>query len=107
MATTARRSLALPPDDIETVENIRHAEADQNALRALGITVSDNPTAAEILRALVAAGIQAVQNKALEAAYAREAEFMKTDPECQKWRQARRNRRNHHPFIETQAADVA
>ncbi|GAA3064466.1 hypothetical protein GCM10017562_32590 [Streptomyces roseofulvus] len=93
MATMTRKSVPLDALVEETMERVRrHASPENAALRQVtGISVSDDTSDAEVLRALLNAGRVAVQERALENGYAALAAAQ--DDEDRAYAAARRARR--------------
>lgn len=95
MAKTLRKQVPIHPADRETLQRLRTENSPQAAALAVltGITIKPDSSDAETLHALVVAGRELTEQKALESAYAREAEYARTHPDVQAWRSVMRS---HH-----------
>jgi hypothetical protein len=83
MAVAKRKSLPLSERDLQDLELLRSSEARRAALAALAhAELSTSASEAQLLSALLAAGLSAVDQKLAEDSYAMEAiERRKTDAE--------------------------
>lgn len=99
MAKTLRRQVPVHPVDQEAVKHLRTENSPQAAALAVltGIVVTPETSEAQALYAMLAVGREAVEQKALEAAYHREAEFARNHPDVQAWRRAMPRLRSHTP----------
>ncbi len=107
--TIARKSVPLDKDDLQVLEALAQPGSDE-ALALFDLTgapLGSQSSEAQRLHALVAAGRQAMEKRALEIASAREVEFEKNDPECQAWIRSRRARRRRMPFLDEATAGAA
>ncbi|NML54870.1 hypothetical protein HHL19_34165 [Streptomyces sp. R302] len=95
MATMTRKSVPLDALVEEAMERVRRHDSPENAAlrQVTGISVSDDTSDAEVLRALLNAGRVAVQEKALENGYAALAAAQ--DDEDRAYAAARRARRRN------------
>lgn len=90
MKTTTR----LSGEKADFVAHLKQPDtAEAVALYELtGTTTSESIPNGTLVGAVIEAGIQAIKEKAEQVGYARLAEFLKTDPEHQAWRDSRRKR---------------
>ena len=69
--TVARKSVPVTAEDAQAVERVRQPQSvERAALAALGIELSENPSEAEALQALIEAGRAAVQQQVMVSGYA-------------------------------------
>lgn len=89
-----RATVGLTADEVAEIAKIKDSGTPEaTALDSLtGITLGSKASAAQTVHALVAAGIQAIQDKAEEIGYQRLAVFLETDEESKAWQASRRAR---------------
>lgn len=90
MAKTLRRHVPVHPADQEAVEHLRTENSPQaTALAVLtGITIGPDSSEAAALHAMMVAGRELMEQKALEDSYRREAEYARNHPDVLAWRRA-------------------
>jgi hypothetical protein len=71
MTTTARKSVPIARAEYELVQRIQTpGSPEQDAVRAAGVQLSDQPSEAEALHALLVVGHRALDERLLEIGYA-------------------------------------
>ncbi len=101
--TIARKSVPLDKDDLQVLEALAQPGSDE-ALALIDLTgapLGSQSSEAQRLHALIAAGRKAMQDKALEIAFERQAAFEKDHPDCQEWRRVMQGR-HMRPFMDGQ-----
>ncbi len=90
MAKTLRRQVPIHPAVQETLDHLRKEGSSQaQALAVLtGVSIRPDSSDAETLSAMLDVGRELIEQKALEDAYRREAEFARNHPDVQAWRRA-------------------
>lgn len=90
MAKTPRKQVPLDSADQEAVRHLRTRNSPQAAALAVltGITITPETSEAQALHALLVAGREMMEQKALEDSYLREAEFARHHPDVEAWRRA-------------------
>lgn len=95
----------MPIHDADADALARLRTPDSLEARALavltGVTITPDTSEAETLHTVFTAGLKLMEQKALEEAYRRQAEYEATHPDCTAWRRAMRNRRLR-PFMDSQ-----
>ena len=92
MCFPLKTSVRLAAAEAEDVQKIASQGSDEAAALALltGVALGQKPSAAATLHAVVAAGLKAIEEKAEEIGYTRQAQFEATHPDCVAWRDAMR-----------------
>lgn len=90
MAKTPRKPVPMDAADLEALAHLRAMNSPQAAALAVltGITITPETSEAQTLHALVVAGREMMEQKALEDSYLREAEFARHHPDVAAWRRA-------------------
>lgn len=105
MTYTKRRSVTLDADDLQTLERIGAQDSPEAvALRAVtGIALGDKPSEQDRIHALLVAARKTIEEKALDEAYARQAAYEATQPDCVAWRKAM-DGSHLRPFMDAEGA---
>lgn len=108
LKTVAREYVPLNEEDLHALSCVKSPGTDEAAaLQELtGVSLGSRPSKAAAIHALVEAGRKAVEEKALEIAYRREAEFTAAHKDCQQWTSAMSGRALL-PFLENQGTSAA
>jgi hypothetical protein len=100
MPKTLRKKVPIHDAEADMISRLRTPGSQEAARIAefTGINVDPSTSEAQALYALVVAGCRVADRESEEDGYRRLAEFRKTDPEHQAWRESRRRRRlaRHH-----------
>lgn len=104
--STVRKNVPLDQDDLRDLTAIKETGSDKAAAlySITGIKLSEKPSEAEVLHALVVLGRQVVADKEVEIGYQKLARFMEDDSEAKAWRTSRRARTARRHIQERGAA---
>jgi hypothetical protein len=108
MPRTLRKKLPIHDTEADTLARLQTPGSPESmALEALtGITITPHTSEAKTLHAVFAAGLELVEQKALEEAYRREAEYARTHPDVQAWRRAMNGRHLRSPLTTQDSKDA-